>query len=75
MSEIQLTDNWPIYKSRKRLEELQSEINQVSKRMSAIDRLILDLEKDKEKLCKKMSHSMKYRNAIINDISEKENDR
>lgn len=78
MSEFNFDEDWKPERTRQRIDEMQEEIDSVSLRMSQIDKELRRMEHrkkklkiGKDKLAQKMSHNMRYRNALIDDLYEK----
>jgi hypothetical protein len=52
-------------KTRKRLEQLHEQENELNAEMSKINNQIVQLEKRKAKIARRVSNNMKYRNRLI----------
>lgn len=53
---------------RDKLKALHEAENKLNKDMSTVDYKIKKLQKEKDKIKKMVSHNMKYRNRIINQL-------
>lgn len=53
---------------RDRLKRLHDQENELNKEMSKIDYQIKMLRKQKEKVAKRVSNNMRYRNKLINQL-------
>lgn len=51
-----------------KLKELHIKEDELNKEMAKIDAKILALKKQKLKIAKRISHNMKYRNKLINQL-------
>lgn len=78
MSEIELKEDWPVEKTKKRIEEIKEELEWVHSENSRTDKKIRMLEgklkkarKRKEFLARKESNNVRYKNAMINELIEK----
>ena len=55
-------------KLRQRLLELHQQEDEMNREMGKISKQILELEKKKQKLAKRISGNMKFRNQLINRL-------
>lgn len=77
-NEIELTEDWPVEKTKERIQDMNDELDRISEERSKIDKQISQLEHEiqklnhkKKKLDKKESNNVRYKNAMIDDLIER----